>query len=391
MTKQSKAILVDYNKCPDLAVRWQNILDSFFHKDEGKIVKTVAQDADNITITLDDNSTIVIPLKDPFFKGKHISLAALTIAYPAPEDGSYAHIDEGVGKDIQNATWDADDSKWVIGSSAAVDLSAPAISVVLSAGKTLGKYANGQTVPAAATIQAQLADIAQELTLPTFNLPTAALSASIVPNSATEVGTSISPDLTAVLTPNDSGAANQYLIKKDGIAILTDPVLNHIINTIVLGTVPIVFQGVIDYNAGTTPKNDSLGNPVANTIVAGSTNSNTLSYRGYRKIFFGATATIAGTSAQVRALASNRFENAGNVFNLATGNTQLNFQFWLPTGVNLVSVIDLDALNANITASYITSALSVNDAGGTPIAGTLYTLTQGVPYSTSHNHQITIS
>jgi len=187
------------------------------------------------------------------------------------------------------------------------------------------------------------------------------------------------------------GAANQYVINKDGSPILTDLIINNIISSITLGTTPIIFQAVVDYDAGTTPKNDSLGNPVANTIVAGSANSNILSYRGYYKIFYGPVASVASTSVQVRALASNRFQNAGNIFNLATGNTQLNFQFWLPNGVNLISVIDLDAFNANITGSYVANALSVNDAGGTPVAGTLYTLTQGVPYGTSHNHQITIS
>jgi len=86
-----------------------------------------------------------------------------------------------------------------------ISTNVPAIPVILSGGKTLGKYVNGDTVPAAASIQAQLADIAQELTLPTFNLPTANLSATIAPNSSTEVGSSISPDFTAVLTLNDGG------------------------------------------------------------------------------------------------------------------------------------------------------------------------------------------
>jgi hypothetical protein len=101
-------------------------------------------------------------------------------------------------------------------------------------------------------------------------------------------------------------------------------------------------------------------------------------------------ATKQTTSAGVRSL-TKRLENVGNVFTLTTGNTNTIFQLWLPTGISLVSVIDLDALNANITASYTSESLSVNDAGGTPIVGTLYTFTSSVPYTTSHAHQITIS
>jgi hypothetical protein len=133
-----------------------------------------------------------------------------------------------------------------------------------------------------------------------------------------------------------------------------------------------------------------LGDLEPNTILVGTKTSNSLLYRGYRGIFYGSVATKQTTSTGVRSL-TKRLENEGNVFTLTTGNTNTIFQLWLPTGISLVSVIDLDALNANITASYISESLSVNDAGGAPIVGTLYTFTSSVPYTTSHAHQITIS
>lgn len=48
------------------------------------------------------------------FLGSFVSLAALQTAYPAPPVGSYAHVDAGVGADVQVYIWDADDSAYVV-------------------------------------------------------------------------------------------------------------------------------------------------------------------------------------------------------------------------------------------------------------------------------------
>ena len=173
--------------------------------------------------------------------------------------------------------------------------------------------------------------------------------------------------------------------------------LDHAINattteTFKLGVDAIVFKSLISYSEGTNTKDDIDGNTYPNTIGAGADESPSLNYLGYLPVFYGPTATKNITSANVRTNLTKRLENTGNVFNLATGNTHKIFQLWLPPGTNLVSVIDLDALNANITGSYASEALIVNDISGDPIAvGTLYTLTADVPYNDSHRHQITIS
>lgn len=47
------------------------------------------------------------------FKGTYIDIAALTLAYPAPNNaGDYAHIDAGVGGDVILHIWDVDDELW---------------------------------------------------------------------------------------------------------------------------------------------------------------------------------------------------------------------------------------------------------------------------------------
>ena len=64
----------------------------------------------------------------------------------------------------------------------------------------------------------------------------------------------------------------------------------------------------------------------------------------------------------------------------------------LPPARTITSVIDLDALNANITSQYIlVGTVSVNDGGDSGTARTynLYEMTVGSPYTESHTHSVT--
>jgi hypothetical protein len=110
------------------------------------------------------------------------------------------------------------------------------------------------------------------------------------------------------------------------------------------------------------------------------------------KIFYASAVQAPVTSLQVRASGNVRFQNQGNTFILSTGTLHTTFYVWLPPGVNLASVVDLDALNLIITALYVpVNNFIVNDAEGKPVSGRLYVMTQTVPYTTNHRHQITIS
>lgn len=257
---------------------------------------------------------------------------------------------------------------------------------------TLGKYNSGDIIPAHASNNERWKDLGRKRTLPIFYLPIANITASTLPNNSLEVGTTLTNILfTATLTQNDGGAATNFKILKDNVEILNDVNENTITETIELSTVPIVFKANINYAEGTISKNDSLGEEVANTIVAGNDDSSTLSYRAYRAVFYGNTITKNSNSSDVRLNLMKRLENTGNIFILNTGSVNKIFQLWLPNGKNLISIIDLDALNFNVTSSYISEPLTVNDIGGNPITGTLYTMEQSIPYTTNHRHQITIS
>lgn len=106
-------------------------------------------------------------------------------------------------------------------------------------------------------------------------------------------------------------------------------------------------------------------------------------------IFYGPTASDPVTSADVRALPTLAFTDAANPVTLNTGTTQRRFSFAAPTGTSITEVLDLDALNANITNNYILSTFNVEDFAGTVTSYRVYTMTNAIAYSDNHRHRIT--
>jgi len=106
-------------------------------------------------------------------------------------------------------------------------------------------------------------------------------------------------------------------------------------------------------------------------------------------IFYGPSSSAPTTSANVRALPSRLFTTGNNTFTLNTGSTEINFTVAIPSTESISEVIDLDALNANITSQYVNNAFNVDDAGGTAVSYNVYTMTQAAAYSSNHRHQVT--
>jgi len=185
------------------------------------------------------------------------------------------------------------------------------------------------------------------------------------------------------------------------------------------------FTWGITLNSGTVPTIDIYDNTAASTLLAGTTNDGShaqtittiqlnsnganQSWRGvgnntspsgtfnsinfvvtgrfYR--FFGPTASSPANSADVRALSSSAFHTGATTFALETGTTQTKFVVALPPGVTISSVIDLDALSADITSEYVlTGTVNVLDAGSTNRSYNIYEMNVGIAYSSSHTHQI---
>lgn len=266
------------------------------------------------------------------------------------------------------------------GGGAGVGVFAANVTFVLSAGKSFGKYTNGQTAPWAGLTAVQaILNAAIEYINPAFS------SFSISGQATTvEVGTTISGSKTFLwaITLNSGAVATIDLYDITASATL-------LANTPNDGSqAQVVTTNQLNANAAA----QSFRGILHDTNVVQNINSApfTITARFFR--FYAPSATSPVNSAAVRALANSAFQLAGAVFNLLTGTVETKFVVSLPPGVTIVSVFDLDALNANITAQYVlTGTVNVLDAGGTNRAYNIYEMNVGSPYSTSHRHQITTS
>jgi hypothetical protein len=219
---------------------------------------------------------------------------------------------------------------------------------------------------------------------PVYVPPTVTLS-STQSTSGLEVGQIITIPLSILFSQNDGGNAIAVSLKRNGIKISEDSFTD---SNVVMTTTPKVYQASISYGDGIVKENnlqelDSLGRIPSGTVI-----SNSLNYMGYYKFFFGAVVATPSNSLQVRGLSSQTENNLSIILN--TGTTLMRFAFWIPSSYSLLNVTDLD-VNADITSEYIQSSLSVNDAGGNPVSGKLYVMSQSVPYSSNHRHSILIA
>jgi hypothetical protein len=259
------------------------------------------------------------------------------------------------------------------------------IPVVLSGVKTLGKYTNGQTIPAIGkTAQQVITDIALEYINPSF-------SAFSVTGQATtvETGTTLTGSKTFTWTLNANSGVVPTIDLYDNTASSTllagtpnDGTQGQIITTIQLNT------------DGATQSWKGIAN---NTSPPGTVNSGNFVVTSRFVRWWGAVASypvnpVDGAANRTYALAlpSSGFKTAGvNTFTLVTGIVQIRFIVLLPPGVTITSVIDQTNANTDITASYILSAITINDIGGTARSYNMYQYTNAIPYTVSANHFIT--
>jgi len=254
------------------------------------------------------------------------------------------------------------------------------INVVLSGGKTLGKYVNGDTIPSTGLTSEEVMNlIATEYLVPAFS------SFTFNQSSPIEVGVTISGIKTFTW-----GTSNSSNVQPNSIEI-TD-----VTNARLLGT-GLSNDGseALDL-LGAIQKNSEQSNlwqiELTNTLSGTATRNKTISWSFIQ--FYGASSATPTNSAQVRSLPSSRFNTSGNNFTLNTGTVELQYYVAVPLGRTITSVIDLDALNADITSEYVDrGTVSVNVDGGTGAVQTytLYGMIQAVPYSSNHRHSITLN
>lgn len=124
-----------------------------------------------------------------------------------------------------------------------------------------------------------------------------------------------------------------------------------------------------------------------------STNGSSSTVTFLNLIFYSPVSSVPTDSSGVRAISTRIFTDGvnGSSWLLYTGTTYTSFTIAMPSTYTLSQVLGLDALNANITSNYILNTFTVNDFYGTAVTYKIYTMTNAIPYTSSHRHQITRS
>ena len=225
-------------------------------------------------------------------------------------------------------------------------------------------------------------------------LTVAAISATVSPetSSSREKGNTATT-ITGTITQNNNStyvALSAYKLQYNagaswvdlGNTVLIGPgstsvTSTRLVNDALFASTSIQFRAIV-YDAYYNYLNSSYTSGTAATVSL------------YNMIWYGPLAAQPTTSADVRAMGTRQFiQSLSNPFNLTTGTTYKTFTVAMPATVSITNVIDLDALNADITASYVNSTFNVNDYAGTAVSYNVYTMSNASVYSSSHRHQIT--
>ena len=255
--------------------------------------------------------------------------------------------------------------------------------VVLSGGKSLGKYTNGQTIPSAGkTFEEVIKDIALEYVNPSFSSFTISGQPTTV-----EVGTTLSGSKTFNwgITLNSGIVPTIDIYDNTAGAILLAGTTNDGTQSQTITTIQLNSNGATQSWKG-----------IANNSNGANVNSSNFIVTSLYNRFWGAVATLPASSVDGTAnrtyanlLSTAVKTNGTNTFTLVTGTTSNKFIVLLPPGITITSVIDTGNLNLNITSSYVLSTITIKDAGGTDRTYNQYLFNPAGVYPSSTNHVIT--
>lgn len=243
-------------------------------------------------------------------------------------------------------------------------------------------------IPLGSTLTGKTYSQLFEQLLITYLVP--AFTAMGVSGQATtiEVGTSLSGTRTFTWTTSNSGNVQLNSVAIRHVSPLPSTLLGSALANDGSELLAITANAMASAGSTQTWRAEAV-----NTNAVPFNSSNFTVTANFRR-FFGASVLSPTNSATVRALPTTNFQTSNvNTFILNTGNTLKKFVVALPPGRTISSVIDIDALNANITVSYVlTGTISVLDNGGVGPAThvyNIYEMNNAIPYPTSHQHSIT--
>lgn len=261
-------------------------------------------------------------------------------------------------------------------------------------GVTQGVYTDGQVITAGTSLETIVKNMLQAVIPPTYVSPTLGLTGSGQLN--VEAGTILTPLLTPAFNQQDGGAPIQYVLRKDGLALVTNPTAQAFSDAeFQLGDTAVSYQATNSYDAGPV-KNNNQGNPSpTGQIAAGATVSNTVTYTGKRFLFY--TADIGNnkpvTSDDVRFLPSKVLgPTNGAIFtlNIPAGTKRVVFAY--PESIrDVTSVKYVELGNGEVKDTFIKTVVNVEGNNAfAPVGYKIYSYVPAVPFGDAVTYVVTI-
>jgi len=212
--------------------------------------------------------------------------------------------------------------------------------VVNFGGGSLGKYANGTTIPSKGkTLDEFLLDLVSKSVAPSFTPPSVSIGAT--PGAgAYEIG--YDPGVVTLYSSynkNDGGNATSTLFYKSG------TVLSANTNSPGPITTSVSYSVTVNYAAGTSTKPDNLGTSYPNTITASSTSA-ALSFSSYSKRYWGGVSVPFNTTTVYDITAFSPSPNTDNsggskgiTATIAISGTQYAYYAYPATNADLTSIM----------------------------------------------------
>jgi hypothetical protein len=221
------------------------------------------------------------------------------------------------------------------------------VTVNLAAGKSVGKYGNGSTIPSKGkTLDEFLRDIATEVIAPIYSAPSASVSAN--PSSGTyEIGAPLSITLSSSFTQNDGGAKNVTTYLKNGLAMASNS------NVIPSLTSTISFQVRISYLDGLCKKNNINQQDCTGQILAGSTTSSAITFTPSARRYWGYHSNSNPSDAEILSIQGGGSEFSSSKqkssFNISVSGSSTYIFFAYPASLgslNSITVGGFESLGA---------------------------------------------
>jgi hypothetical protein len=271
------------------------------------------------------------------------------------------------------------------------------LTVALGTGVSVGSWDNGEVIPAGTSLIDVVKGILIKTIPPTYLSPQLSLAATTA--TTAEVGTALSPTISVNYNQRNGGAIVAYSLKNNTTSSIihydnSDPITTSHATNITMTDTAQSFTGGVFYAAGAI-QNDNLGNPYPTGSIGAGSLSATITFSGFRKVFYGAdTNTLSAMdSDDVRGLASSSNSPAANTsfsISIPAGSRRVSFAY--PATIRDVnSIVDPGLGNASVKSAFKQQTISVEGANGaSPINYKVYNTIFDKAPETSMSYTVTL-